>query len=106
PPGGESLKDTYKRSVPYFQKEIMPHLKKSNVLISAHGNSLRAIIKYLDNISDEEIPNLELPTGIPIVYQYDKGNLIKLGEYDFTRPLKWKLPSKPRFGKNKAFKKR
>ncbi|MBW2998505.1 2,3-bisphosphoglycerate-dependent phosphoglycerate mutase [Candidatus Woesearchaeota archaeon] len=106
PPGGECLKDTYKRSVPYFKKEILPHLKKKNVLISAHGNSLRAIIKHLENISNEEIPHLELPTGIPIIYEYNKGKLTRNADFEFTRPLKWKLPSKPRFGKNKAFKKR
>ena len=71
PPSGESLKDTYKRAVPYFNKKIKPLLKKDkNVLIVAHGNSLRAIIKYLEKISDKDIPNIELETGVPIVYYF------------------------------------
>ncbi|MEK7177834.1 MAG: 2,3-bisphosphoglycerate-dependent phosphoglycerate mutase, partial [Patescibacteria group bacterium] len=62
PPKGESLKDTYNRSVPYFQKVIEPEIKKGKkVILSGHHNSLRAIIKYLDNISDEEIVSLNVP---------------------------------------------
>ncbi|MEK7450917.1 MAG: 2,3-diphosphoglycerate-dependent phosphoglycerate mutase [Patescibacteria group bacterium] len=58
---GESLKDVYNRVVPYFQTEILPKLKEEkNVLIVAHGNSLRALVKYLDNIADENIQNLEI----------------------------------------------
>lgn len=106
PPGGEALKDTYRRAVPYFKKEIMPMLKKGNVLISAHGNSLRAIIKYVDNISNEEIPHLELPTGLPIVYEYEKGKLNRDIEHTFDRPLAWKTAVKLRLTKNKAMKKR
>tara|TARA_Y100000310_G_scaffold159115_1_gene158604 strand:- start:19119 stop:19832 length:714 start_codon:yes stop_codon:yes gene_type:complete len=92
PPGGESLKDTYNRSVPYFRKHIMPHLNQGkNVLLVAHGNSLRAIIKYLDNISDHEIPKLNLPTGQLIVYTCRKGKLIKQKHiHTFDRPIKWK----------------
>ncbi|MBW3002752.1 2,3-bisphosphoglycerate-dependent phosphoglycerate mutase [Candidatus Woesearchaeota archaeon] len=91
PPGGECLKDVYKRTVPYFKKVIMPHIrKKKDVIISAHGNSLRALIKYLDNISDEKIPHLELPTGKPIIYKYTKGKLIKeKHKHSFTRPVHW-----------------
>ncbi|PIO00068.1 phosphoglycerate mutase [archaeon CG10_big_fil_rev_8_21_14_0_10_43_11] len=77
PPGGESLKDTYKRAVPYFKKTIMPQVQKSkNVLVSAHGNSLRAIIKYLDAIPDEKIPFLEVPLAKPVVYEY-KNKMLK-----------------------------
>ncbi len=70
-PLSESLKDTYKRVVEYYLDEVKPHLEKENVLIVAHGNSLRALIKYLENISDEDIVNLEIPTGVPIVFKLD-----------------------------------
>lgn len=76
-PGGESLKDVYKRVVPYYQEYILPELKKGkNVLVSAHGNSLRALVKYLENISDEEIPNLEIATGEIYIYQMDNKDQI------------------------------
>lgn len=69
-PNGESLKQVYERVIPYYENVILPKLKlEINILISAHGNSLRALIKYLENISDAEIPNLELPTGGIFVYQ-------------------------------------
>ena len=68
PPGGESLADVYKKLMPYFHSEIMPWIKKNkNVIISAHGNTLRAIIKHLENISDDDIAHLELPNSQPIV---------------------------------------
>ncbi|MCR6638166.1 MAG: 2,3-bisphosphoglycerate-dependent phosphoglycerate mutase [Sporocytophaga sp.] len=73
PPLGESLKDTRNRVVPYYQKEIEPKLKAGkNILISAHGNSLRALMMYLENISPEEIPNITLATGVPRVYEFDQ----------------------------------
>lgn len=73
PPEGESLKMVYERVIPYYHKEILPKLQKGeNVIITAHGNSLRALIKYLDNISDEEIPMLEMATGSMYVYQLDE----------------------------------
>ena len=69
PPGGESLKDTGERVLPFFMKEILPHVcEGKNVLVAAHGNSLRSLIKFLDNISDEDIVKLEIPTGAPIHY--------------------------------------
>lgn len=69
PPGGESLKDTYDRAVPYFESEIRPHLDNGlSVLIVAHGNSLRSIIMYLEHLSPEEILERELVTGHPVVY--------------------------------------
>ena len=69
-PRTESLKDTIARAVPYYEAEIAPALAAGKrVIISAHGNSLRGIIKYLSNISDDEIVGLEIPTGEPIVYQ-------------------------------------
>ncbi|PZV08883.1 MAG: 2,3-bisphosphoglycerate-dependent phosphoglycerate mutase [Leptolyngbya sp.] len=72
PPGGESLADTVKRTVPFFRDRILPHLiAGDNVLIAAHGNSLRAIIKHLENLSEAEIVKVELGTAIPIVYDID-----------------------------------
>jgi 2,3-bisphosphoglycerate-dependent phosphoglycerate mutase len=69
-PRTESLKDTIARAVPYYEEQIAPLLKiGKRVLVSAHGNSLRGIIKYLSGISDEEIVGLEIPTGKPIVYE-------------------------------------
>jgi 2,3-bisphosphoglycerate-dependent phosphoglycerate mutase len=70
PPMGESLKMVYERVVPYYESEILPKLKEGkNVIIAAHGNSLRALIKHLDNISDADIPSLELATGGIYIYQ-------------------------------------
>ena len=78
PPGGESLKDTGERVLPYFMKEIHPHVcKGKNVLIAAHGNSLRSLIKFLDNISDEDIVKLEIPTGAPIHYVIGEDGSVK-----------------------------
>ena len=69
PPEGESLKMTVERTLPFCQKEIFPRVERGEtVLVCAHGNSIRAIIKYLDNINDEEIVKLEIATGIPLYY--------------------------------------
>jgi 2,3-bisphosphoglycerate-dependent phosphoglycerate mutase len=69
----ESLKDTVARFMPYWNEVLAPTLKSGkHVIISAHGNSLRALVKYLDNISDKEIVNVNIPTGIPLVYEIDK----------------------------------
>lgn len=77
PPGGESLEDTVKRTVPFFSDRIMKHLMAGdNVLIAAHGNSLRSIIKQLENLSEEEIVNVELGTAIPIVYDIDSNGQV------------------------------
>ncbi len=71
-PTTESLKDTVERFLPYWHERIVPAIKNGKrVIIAAHGNSLRALVKYLDNISDEEIPGLNIPTGIPLVYELD-----------------------------------
>ncbi|VVC00842.1 2,3-bisphosphoglycerate-dependent phosphoglycerate mutase [uncultured archaeon] len=68
----ESLEDCIKRVLPFWEKEIAPAIKSGKrVLVSAHGNSLRALVKHLDSISDEEIPKLEIPTGKPLVYELD-----------------------------------
>jgi len=73
PPGGESLEMTAARVLPYYEKEIKPRVMKGEkVLIAAHGNSLRAMIKALDNLTGEEIVKKELATGVPIVYKIDK----------------------------------
>lgn len=81
PPNGESLKDTYNRSIPYFQKMIEPEIKKGKkIILSGHHNSLRAIIKYLDNVSDQEIINLNVPYCIPLVYELDE-NLKPIKHY-------------------------
>ena len=72
-PRTESLKDTIARVLPYWQARIAPALKEGQrVLISAHGNSLRALVKHLSNIPDDEITGLEIPTGQPIVYALDE----------------------------------
>lgn len=71
-PMTESLKDTIARVLPYYEGSIVPHLKAgSTVLVAAHGNSLRALVKHLSGISDDEITGLEIPTGQPIVYDLD-----------------------------------
>ena len=73
---GESLEDTYNRVIPYFENEIMPALQKNkNVIISAHGNSLRALVKFIEEISKEEIVKLEIATGEPIFYEFNEKKL-------------------------------
>ncbi len=78
-PTTESLKDVYDRVVPYYLNEILPAFKSGKkVIVCSHGNSLRALVKYLDNISDEDIPSLEIKLGTPIVYEFDDDfNVIK-----------------------------
>ncbi|MCY7335916.1 MAG: 2,3-bisphosphoglycerate-dependent phosphoglycerate mutase [Chamaesiphon sp.] len=72
PPGGESLADTVDRAVPFFRDRILPHsIGGENVLIAAHGNSLRAIVKHLENLSETAIIKIELGTAIPIIYDID-----------------------------------
>tara|TARA_B100000963_G_scaffold358611_1_gene383674 strand:+ start:1536 stop:2267 length:732 start_codon:yes stop_codon:yes gene_type:complete len=76
-PNTESLLDTYKRVISYFLKNILPLIKQdNNVLITAHGNSLRALCKYIFEISDEGINNLEIPTGNPLKIDFDKEDKI------------------------------
>ena len=83
-PRTESLKDTVVRFMPYWNDAIVPQLKAGKrVLISAHGNSLRALVKVLDNIPDEEIVSLNIPTGIPLVYELDD-NLAPVRHYYIT----------------------
>jgi 2,3-bisphosphoglycerate-dependent phosphoglycerate mutase len=78
PPGGESLADTSTRVLPYYQTHIEPLLKDGrNILIVAHGNSLRALVKYLEDISEEGISHMDLPTGTPRRYLLDENLHIK-----------------------------
>ena len=73
PPGGETLKETGDRVLPYYLNEIHPMLMQDmNILVAAHGNSLRSLIKYLDKVSDEDIVKLEIPTGAPIHYRFNE----------------------------------
>lgn len=78
-PLNESLETTVERVVPYYNDVILPEMKKGKrVIIAAHGNSLRALVKYLDNMSNEDIINLNIPTGVPLVYEFDENfNVLK-----------------------------
>ena len=85
-PATECLKDTVARFLPYWHETIAPVLKEGKrVIIAAHGNSLRALVKHLDNIPDEEIVNLNIPTGIPLVYELDE-NLKAIKHYYLGDP--------------------
>jgi len=89
----ECLKDTVARFLPYWHTEIVPVIKSGKrVLIVAHGNSLRALVKYLDNVSDEEIVGLNIPTGVPLVYELD----------DNLKPIKSYYLGDPEEAKRKA----
>ena len=79
PPGGESLEMTAERTIPYFVEEIIPDLDSGmNVLVAAHGNSLRSIVMHIEEISPEEITKLEIPTGVPMCYEFDNGKISRL----------------------------
>ena len=78
PPGGESLKDTAERVIPYFKNVIKPNLEKNNILICAHGNSLRALVMHIEEISSEEIVKLEIATGEPIFYKVKNKEIYKI----------------------------
>ena len=81
PPGGESLEMTAERTIPYFVEEIIPDLESGkNVLVAAHGNSLRSIVMHIEGISPEEITSLEIPTGIPMFYRFENGKIIPLNQ--------------------------
>ena len=77
-PDTESLKDTYNRVIEYFKKEIQPKLIDKNILITAHGNSIRALCKYLFNLDDNQITSLEIPTGNPLIITF--GENFKINE--------------------------
>ena len=80
PPEGESLEMTAKRTIPYFEEEILPDLESGvNVLVSAHGNSLRSIVMHIEGISPEDIVSLEIQTDVPRYYDYSDGALSLIG---------------------------
>ena len=89
-PDSESLKDTFDRVVPYYEKEIEPLIiLKKNILVSAHGNSLRALCKKILNISDKKIVDLEIPTGNPLLITFDDNKKVKDYKYlDIKRAKK------------------
>jgi 2,3-bisphosphoglycerate-dependent phosphoglycerate mutase len=89
-PLSESLKDTLNRILPYWHKEIVPEIKLGRkILIVAHGNSLRSLIKHIENIPDEEITDLNIPLGIPLIYEFNKNmepvNHFYLGNKDIIK---------------------
>ena len=79
PPEGESLEMTAERTIPYFTEEILTDLESGkNVLVSAHGNSLRSIVMHIEGISPEDIVSLEIPTGVPMLYRHDENGMIRV----------------------------
>jgi 2,3-bisphosphoglycerate-dependent phosphoglycerate mutase len=90
PPNGESLKDTQARTVPFFENCILTDIKMGkNVLVVAHGNSLRSIVMYLEHIPEDKIPLLEIPTGVPILYEMnDKGEVLSKKQLGQRRTTK------------------
>lgn len=82
PPGGESLKDTAERALPYYEKRIKPYLLKGEtIIIAAHGNSLRALVMELDQLSKEEVLELNIPTGVPLLYEFDHSGKVLSHRY-------------------------
>jgi len=78
PPGGESLKDTAARTLPYYEAKILPMIKAGkNILVAAHGNSLRSLVMQLDQLTKEQVLELNLGTGVPIVYELDAEGKVK-----------------------------
>ena len=90
PPRGETLKETFGRALPYFTKYILPKVKRGEeTIVAGHGNTLRAIIKYIEGIKDEDISFVDLPKGHPLVYTYKHGTFTRTaGAYGFKRPLR------------------
>ena len=87
-PFTESLKDTYKRVIKFYKKEIEVNFKNNNILISAHGNSIRSLCKYLFNLNNNEISKLEIPTGNPLIIKFDSNINILNCEYLDTKRAK------------------
>jgi 2,3-bisphosphoglycerate-dependent phosphoglycerate mutase len=82
PPGGESLKDTADRVLPYYERRIKPvMLNGETILIAAHGNSLRALVMHLDNLTREEVLELNIPTGAPLLYEFDAEGAVLTHRY-------------------------
>jgi len=82
PPGGESLKDTAERVLPYYESKIKPYvLKNETILIAAHGNSLRALVMELEQLTKEQVLELNIPTGAPLLYELDKSGKVMSHRY-------------------------
>src|SRR5215203_1032893 len=91
-PNGETLKDVHDRVAPYYDATILPELKaRKNVIVAAHGNSLRALVKHLENIAETEIPSLEIGTGEVYLYEVDKDGKITSKEIRVANPLAGKV---------------
>ncbi len=90
PPSGESLADAYTRVLPYLTQNVFPLVERGeDVIVVAHGNTLRAAIKQMENIPDDQIPFVNLPEATPLVYEYRAGQFNRIeGEYDYGRPLR------------------
>lgn len=89
-PTAESLKDVVSRVIPFWEEEVKSNIKKGKkIILAASGNSLRALVKYLDNLTEEEVLNLNIPTAIPLVYEFDK-NLKPTKHYYLASPKKLK----------------
>ncbi len=90
PPRGESLKEAHARMHPYLVKKILPKVRHGlDILVAAHGNTLRAAIKHLEGISDQDISFVDLPEAKPLVYEYGRGRFKRIeGEYGLDRPLR------------------
>ena len=88
-PGGETLKDVYARVVPYFEQEILPKLQNGeNILLVAHGNSIRALIKHLDQVPEAEMANVEMPFGQLLVYTFEPGQSLPIKKKCYRLRLK------------------
>ena len=103
-PDNESLETTIARAVPYFNEVIRPEMQAGKrVIIAAHGNSLRALVKYFDNVSEEEIIGINIPTGTPLVYEFDDNfNAIRHYYLGDQEALKAKMEAVANQGKKKA----
>lgn len=82
PPGGESLKDTAERALPYYEKQIRPQiLAGRTIIVTAHGNSLRALVMHLDQLTKEQVLELNIPTGAPLLYEFDATGAVREHRY-------------------------
>jgi len=82
PPGGESLKDTAERVLPYYERRIRPDIVAGKtILVTAHGNSLRALVMHLDRLTHEEVLELNIPTGVPLLYEFDSFGAVLTHRY-------------------------
>ena len=82
PPGGESLADTAARVLPYWEAKILPDVRAGkNVLVVAHGNSLRALVMHLDGLTPEQVVELEIPTGVPLLYEMTRDGTVVTKRY-------------------------